>query len=120
MGYLFYGNTPCPIVVPDRVLAHVKVVIATKLRRSESFTLSWQHPEGAARGRSTIWIHAAIPLRFVFDTADAEMLDREYLHELALAAGSSGGMKIDVQVVEERIVSDHERAQPGRDLATAH
>ena len=45
MGYLFYGNTAEPIEIPDRLLAHLKVVVATKLRRSESFTLSWRHTE---------------------------------------------------------------------------
>ena len=49
----------------------LKVVIVTKLRRKESFTLSWVHPEGEPAGRSTIWLHQAIPLRFVFDDADA-------------------------------------------------
>ena len=41
MAQLYYGNSADPIEMPDRLLAHVKVVLATKLRRSESFTLSW-------------------------------------------------------------------------------
>ena len=51
MGLIFYGNSPDPIEVDDRTLAHLKVVIALKLRRNESFTLSWRHPD--ATGRST-------------------------------------------------------------------
>lgn len=31
MGYLYYGNSTEPIEIPDRVLAHLKVVAATKL-----------------------------------------------------------------------------------------
>ena len=39
MGNLYYGTAPEPIRVPDRLLSHLKVVAATKLRRGESFTL---------------------------------------------------------------------------------
>jgi hypothetical protein len=38
----------------DRALAHLYVVIDTKLRRIESFTGSWQHPEDQPRGRTAI------------------------------------------------------------------
>ena len=40
MGKIFYGGAATPIEIEDRALAHLKVVIATKLRRGESFTLS--------------------------------------------------------------------------------
>ena len=66
MGTLYYGDVATPIEIEDRALAHVKVVIATKLRRGESFTLSWTHGPGQEVGRSTVWLHPSIPLRFVF------------------------------------------------------
>ncbi len=94
MGQLFYGNSIEPIEIPDRLLAHVKVVIATKLRRSESFTLTWRHADGG--GRETIWLQPAIPLRFVFASAEPEMLDPAYLKELVNAANSSRGLSIDL------------------------
>lgn len=34
MGMLFYGASAEPIFIEDRALAHLKVVIATKLRRN--------------------------------------------------------------------------------------
>lgn len=102
MGYLYYGTSESPIVVPDRLLAHVKVVVATKLRRGESFTVSWRHPENSPRGRSTLWVHPSIPLRFVFDTADPEMLDRDYLQKLAMSASSTGGMALDMDALPQR------------------
>ena len=95
MGHLYYGNSVEPIEMPDRLLAHVKVVLATKLRRGESFTMSWQHPGDPLGARSTIWIQPSIPLRFVFATAEAEALDSAFLKELANAANSSGGLTID-------------------------
>ena len=101
MGKLFYGSTDEPIEMPDRVLAHVKVVVATKLRRGESFTLSWRHPADMPGGRSTIWIQPAIPLRFVFGTAEPELLDPERLKTLANEASSSAGLTVDFAAFED-------------------
>lgn len=41
VGTIFYGGSATPIHIEDRALAHLKVVVATKLRRNESFTVSW-------------------------------------------------------------------------------
>ena len=90
MAYLFYGTENLPVELPDRVLAHAKVVIATKLRRSESFLLTLGHPRDG--GTTSLWIQPSIPLRFVFDSAEPESLDGEYLQELAHAANSSRGL----------------------------
>ena len=46
MGTLHYGGSEASVHIEERALAHLKVVVATKLRRNESFTLSWRHPEG--------------------------------------------------------------------------
>jgi len=100
MGLIFYGNSPDPIEVDDRTLAHLKVVIATKLRRNESFTLSWRHPEGDAPGRSTLWLHPSIPLRFVFDEAETPELSRRWIEELAHSANSSGGILLTAEHIE--------------------
>jgi hypothetical protein len=97
MGKLFYSNATEPIDIDDRLLAHVKVVVATKLRRGESFTLSWKHLPGEAGGRSTIWLQPAIPLRFVFSSAENETLDPAFLRDMANAANSSGGLTIDLE-----------------------
>lgn len=42
MGTLHYGGSEAPIHIEERALAHLKVIVATKLRRNESFTLSWR------------------------------------------------------------------------------
>jgi hypothetical protein len=70
------------------------VAIATKLRRQESFTLSWTHPDGEPRGRSTIWLHPSIPLRFVFDEPTPPPLQQDRITTMANAANSSGGITI--------------------------
>jgi hypothetical protein len=94
MGSLYYGDAITPIQIEDRALAHLKVVIATKLRRNESFTLSWRHPEADAPGRSTIWLHPSIPLRFVFQEPETPELSRSWIEDLAHSANSSGGMML--------------------------
>jgi hypothetical protein len=101
VGALYYGDAQDPIQVEDRALAHLKVVIATKLRRNESFTLSWKHPEGDAPGRSTLWLHPSIPLRFVFQEPETPELSRKWIEDLALSANSSGG----ITLIEEHLES---------------
>ena len=94
MAYLYYGPEILPVEMPDRVLAHVKVVIATKLRRNESFMLTWRHP--GDDGVTSIWLQPSIPLRFVFDSVEkTEALDGEYLQTLARAANSSRGLVLE-------------------------
>lgn len=92
MGTMYYGGMETVIHIEDRALAHLKVVIATKLRRGESFTLSWRHPDDEPRGRSTVWLHPSIPLRFVFDDPERPALSRQWIEELAASANSSGGI----------------------------
>ena len=97
VGILFYGGSATPILIEDRALAHLKIVIATKLRRSESFTLSWVHPEDQPRGRSTIWLQPSIPLRFVFDDPEPAALNPQWIQELANSANSSGGIMLTAE-----------------------
>ncbi|MCX6502004.1 MAG: hypothetical protein NT132_06300 [Microbacterium sp.] len=103
MGTIYYGGTSSPINIDDRALAHLKVVIATKLRRGESFTLSWRHTDDQPRGRSTVWLHPSIPLRFVFDDPEPTVLDRQWIEELASSANSSGG----IMLVPEQLDTPH-------------
>ncbi|MGB4779811.1 hypothetical protein [Microbacterium sp.] len=100
MGTIYYGGSATPIHIEDRALAHLKVVIATKLRRSESFTVSWRHPDGEPRGRSTIWLHPSIPIRFVFDDPEPAELSREWIEDLAQSASSSGGITLVAEHIE--------------------
>lgn len=100
VGTIYYGGSATPIHIDDRALAHLKVVVATKLRRGESFTLTWQHPDDQPRGRSTIWLHPSIPLRFVFDEPETPDLSRRWIEELAQSANSSGGMTLVAEHID--------------------
>ncbi|MDQ0729076.1 hypothetical protein [Microbacterium sp. W4I20] len=99
MATLHYGSGD-PVHIGDRELAHLKIVIATKLRRQESFTLSWRHPEGEPGGRSTIWLHPSIPLRFTFDEPEPPQLNMQWIEELMHSANSSGGIMLVDEVLE--------------------
>ncbi|MFS0894116.1 hypothetical protein [Microbacterium sp. 179-I 3D3 NHS] len=107
MGSIRYGADDDTIRVDDRALAHLKVVIATKLRRNESFTLSWKHGDGEPVGRSTIWLHPSIPLRFSFDEPETPPLNVRWIEDLMHSANSTGGITL---VDEARDEPDDERA----------
>jgi hypothetical protein len=100
MGTLHYGAGTDPIHIEDRALAHLKVVIATKLRRHESFTLSWQHADGDGGGRSTIWLEPSIPLRFTFEEPETPPLNTTWIEQLMHTANSSGGIQLVDEVLE--------------------
>lgn len=97
---MYYGGSATPIHIEDRALAHLKVVIATKLRRGESFTVSWRHPDDEPRGRSSIWMHPSIPIRFVFDDPEPTELSREWIEDLAQSANSSGGITLVAEHID--------------------
>lgn len=94
MAQLIYGAEGTPIHIPEYLLAHVKVVVATKLRRNESFMMSWRHADGT--GRSSVWLQPSIPLRFDFDTPDEPRIDHVLLASMATAANSNGGLVLDL------------------------
>ncbi|MER7796565.1 hypothetical protein [Microbacterium sp. NPDC096154] len=102
MGILHYGTDSAPIHIADRALAHLKVVVVAKLRRQESFTVSWQHPAEDGTGRSTIWMHPSIPVRFEFDEAVGPELNRAWIEELAHSANALGG----ITLVAEHVGTD--------------
>ncbi|UOQ87725.1 hypothetical protein MUN74_10445 [Agromyces endophyticus] len=108
MGTIYYGSG-MSTRIEDRTLAHLKVAIVSKLRRNESFTLSWAHPDDHPEGRSTLWLHPAIPLRFVFDEPEAPQLNREWLEQLMRSANSTGG----IQLVPEHLEPVSPPALPG-------
>jgi len=99
MGMLIYGDGERPVQIEDRALAHLKAVIVVKLRRNESFTVSWRHPDDA--GRSTLWLHPSIPLHFMFEGSEPEQLNRIWLEKLMDSANTSGGILLVDEVVEE-------------------
>ncbi len=66
MGKLVYGAPTWTAEFDDRSLAHLRIVMIAKLRRGESFSFSWKYEAAHGAGRSSLWVHPAIPLQFEF------------------------------------------------------
>jgi len=93
MGKLIYAAST-EIVFDDRVLAHLQLVIGLKLRRGESFFFSWRDEQGIGDGRSTIWLHPAIPLVFRYNGGRMPKINREWLDALTNSSNSSQGLQL--------------------------
>jgi len=93
MGKLTYDST---VVVDfdDRLLAHLQMVIATKLRRGESFAFSWRDDAAVGDGRTTIWLHPALPLVFKYFGGKQPAINRAWVEALLQTANSSAGLHI--------------------------
>jgi hypothetical protein len=91
MGTLTY-DVVSKVNFEDRALAHLQVVIATKLRRGESFNFSWVKDPSVGSGRTTIWMHPAIPLVYDFDGSRHPSLNRDWIDDLMTTANSTTGL----------------------------
>ena len=107
MGFMMYDSST-RIDFEDRVLAHVEVVVISKLRRHESFAMTWREALAAGSGRSTIWVDPSIPLRFRYDGSRPPSLSREWVDRLAESASSSSGLLIIDEEGEAAIGHTHE------------
>lgn len=94
MGYLLYGQPAEEIEIEDRALAHIKLVMIAKLRRNESFAFSFAHDLDGETGRTTVWVHPALALRFRFDETQQPELNRAWLDRLVSAANSVDGLRL--------------------------
>jgi hypothetical protein len=92
MGKLIYGPQGAEFEFDDRLLAHLRVVIVMKLRRRESFTLSWELPAEAGSGRMCVWLDSSVPLQFRFFGSREPALNRAWVDALASVAASSAGL----------------------------
>lgn len=95
MGRLRYDGTSEPIHIADETLAVLKVIIGTKLRRQESFMLTWHPVDGGGPGRVTVWMHPAIPLQFLFSSGEPQHLEKRLVEGMMQALNASGELVID-------------------------
>jgi hypothetical protein len=94
MGCLIYGPTGTRVDIDDRTLAHLKVVILTKLRRGEGLAFSWNRGPEQGGGRDTMWLAPSIGVEFQFVGGRPASLNKVWLDELMASANSSGGLHI--------------------------
>ena len=93
MGHFGYGSPATSVEFDDRMLAHLKVVIAAKLRRGEAFMFTWEYETSAGSGHSSVWLHPSIPMQFDFDGSTEPTINRIWLEELMRSSNSSGGLR---------------------------
>jgi hypothetical protein len=94
MGTLEYNSSRPPIDVDDETLAHLKIVIGTKLRRHESFMMTWL-PEKNPGGRLTIWMHPSIPLVLAFDDSTSPVIDPTRIERMMELLNARGELVLD-------------------------
>ena len=82
VGKLVYGAPTWSVEFDDRALAHLRIVMIAKLRRAESFSFSWKFEAAYGSGRSSLWLHPAIPLQFEFYGGREPALNRAWIDEL--------------------------------------
>ncbi len=92
MGSLTYDRVV--VEFEDRMLVHLQLVIIQKLRRGESFLLSWRDAAVVGDGRSSAWLHPAIPLYFKFSGGHAPTINTAWLAQLTRSANSSQGLVV--------------------------
>jgi hypothetical protein len=93
VGKLTYDSS-LTIDFEDRVLAHLQLVIGAKLRRGESFFMSWKDDPAIGDGRSTLWLYPAVPLYFKFSGSRPPAVNRAWVDALMLTANSTQGLQI--------------------------
>ena len=109
MSHLTYaGSTQYEI--EDRMLAHVKAVVAAKLRRQESFLLSWAVDANAGSGRVSIWMSPSIPLEFRFSGSRVPQLNGVWLEALMEMANSTRGLVLVSEQEAEQITAGKQQA----------
>lgn len=92
MGTLQYDGVL--VEFDDRLLAHLQIVIVQKIRRGESFLMSWRDAPDTGSGRSAIWIHPSQNLFFKFAGSRNPAINQEWLDQLALSANSPRGLLV--------------------------
>ena len=92
MGRLIYGPTAQSVDIDDRTLAHLRIVVMNKLRRSEAFMFDIEIGDGS--GRRSFWMHPSVPLQFHFFGSRQPPINRVWIEELMLAASSPHGLTI--------------------------
>ena len=91
MGKLIYEGV-VKVDFDDRTLAHLQLVICTKLRRGEPFHFTWRDDASIGDGRTTIWVHPRCSLVYKFYGSRTPRLNPAWIDALAHTANSPNGL----------------------------
>jgi hypothetical protein len=105
VGKFIYGVNGYELELEDRALAHLKIAMFTKLRRNESFSLSWQVDLEGGSGRHSIWISPASMIHFQFYGSRRPELNRRWIRDMITAA-NNGDLMITSEPPEDQGATD--------------
>jgi hypothetical protein len=91
MGTLTYDSR-LTAEFDDRTLAHLQVVIWSKLRRSEHFAFTWVDDSTESR-RTSMWCAPTIPMVFQYDRPEPQELNPRWIELLTKSANSGAGLR---------------------------
>ena len=90
----FHYDASLKVDFDDRVLAHLQIVIGQKLRRRESFYFAWRDDDQIGDGRTTVWLHPALPLVYKYFGSKMPRINPAWIHTLTESANSNGGLQL--------------------------
>ena len=88
MGRFIYDSAANSVDIEDRTLAHLRIVVMNKLRRSESFMFDVDVADGS--GRRSFWMSPSVPIQFHFFGSRQPRINREWVEELMVAPQHRG------------------------------
>jgi len=92
MGTFIYDSTSNHVELDDRTLAHLRIVVMNKLRRSEPFMFEVLMHDGS--GHRSFWLHPGVPLQFQFFTNRPLHINRLWIEALMDSASGPNGLTI--------------------------
>ena len=92
MGRFIYDTNANSVDIDDRTLAHLRIVMMNKLRRSEPFMFDVEIGDGS--GRRSFWIHPSVPIQFHFFGSRQPRINRRWIEALMLSASGPNGLAI--------------------------
>lgn len=93
MGKFIYDST-IKVDFEDRTLAHLQLVIGSKLRRGEPFHFTWRDDPSIGDGRTTVWIHPQCTLVYKYYGSRKPRLNMAWVDALSYTANSPAGLHI--------------------------
>lgn len=103
MGQMTYAGAT-QYDIDDRMLAHLVLVLAAKLRRQEGFMLLWDVENRYGGGRNMVWIGPGIPLEFKFSGSRPADISRYWVETMLEMSNSAQGLRL---VSEEEALTMH-------------
>jgi len=90
MGRFIYESSGNSVDIDDRILAHLRIVVMNKFRRSESFMFDVEVGDGS--GRRSFWMSPSVPVQFHFFGSRPARINCEWVEELMLVASGPHGL----------------------------